>query len=411
MQGHIMSFLDTTSSSLIHSCLCFLKLPRLIPGLAHQMSSSNKQIGPTATPTAPAEPIARRTTFPPLPLHWNTSSFILSNSDNTESKIQTDPQASDYDPNKVRTVPTLMPHFSDDPKSRFLDEMARDAHEHSGWKVKGSHTSKTDDQAAKAPGVTQEEKHNDIQEQHDLSQFKDQDSPTITNGSETKKRPASDSDTQQDQAAEKRVKTNAPSSSSSSVPLITLRALMRERQAMDDLPIDEFWERMGFRQECCSGNAVGVLVILFTRLPSSPSTDGSAVVERQPLSLPYKVLGDLVFKSLMKDTCEWSKVTLARQLTESWFQGVDREVRRKGGAAQFLAEENKKDQDAVWIGKGTIWADFVINGPTKQQMDQARKQVDEQSNTGGAATATAAATGGGASTNMLSVKRKKKPTG
>ena len=39
------------------------------------------------------------------------------------------------------------------------------------------------------------------------------------------------------------------------------RDAMLERQALDRLDVDRFWESMGFRQECSSGNAVGVFVV------------------------------------------------------------------------------------------------------------------------------------------------------
>lgn len=359
--------------------------------------------------------------LPPLPLHWRTSSFALSNT-KTETKIQSDPSQNNYDPKRVRTVPTLMPHFSDDPKTRFLDEMARDAHEHSGWKKKTvistANSSNGNGSDVKAPAVTDEEKENGIESEVDISTFKGEE--PRSQDTNHKKRAAEESSS--NDTAEKRTKTDAASSASSTtttsgsgVPLITLRALMRERQAMDDLPIDEFWERMAFRQECCSGNAVGVLVILFTRLPPSnreedaATTSTTMTMERQPLSLPYKVLGDLVFKSLMKDTCEWNKVTLARQLTEAWFQGVDREVKRKGGLAQFCKEnEDQQQQEGLLVGKGTIWDDFVLKAPTEEQMEKVKKQLEEKK----VAEGTAGAAGGGTSggpTNMLSVKRKKKP--
>ncbi|KAJ1020084.1 hypothetical protein NDA16_004364 [Ustilago loliicola] len=108
--------------------------------------------------------------LPPLPLHWNTSNFVLSKSKGGQEKVQQDPNAEGYDPRKVRTVPTLMPHFSDDPKTRFLDEMARDAHEHSGWKTKSS--SNAAEEGSKPPEVTKEEKENGIQDKLDISEFK-----------------------------------------------------------------------------------------------------------------------------------------------------------------------------------------------------------------------------------------------
>lgn len=313
--------------------------------------------------------------LPPLPLHWQTSSFVVSSSGESSKVIQ-EPGSDGYDPRKMRTVPTLMPHFSDDPKTRFLDEMAGDAHEHSGWKKKPSH----------APVVTQEEKQNGIEKHLDL-----------TTSEASNKRPAGDEG--DNSASQKRAKTEESSEAGGStggsgVPLVTLRALMRERELMDDLPVDEFWERMAFRQECCAGNAVGVLVILFTRHPSADSA--AKTPERQPLSIPYKVLGDVVFKSLMKDTCEWNKITHARQLTQAWFHAVDKEVRRKGGVAQLLGHDSKGDG---LIGQGIIWQDFQLVAPTDAQMEKAKQD----------ATAGDGAKSASAPANMLSVKRKKKP--
>ena len=176
---------------------------------------------------------------------------------------------------------------------------------------------------------------------------------------------------------------------------------------MDDLPIDEFWERMAFRQECCSGNAVGVIVVMFTRVPPNWPTDVEKRLnlERQPLSLPYKVLGDLVFKCLMKDSCEWNKPALARTLTEAWSQGVDRQVRRKGGLKQFLGEEGRAEEaeaeaeaEAGLVGEGVIWGDFELVAPSEEQLEAAKKELQ-----GGAV-----GPNGQGVANTLSVNRKKK---
>lgn len=339
--------------------------------------------------------------LPPLPLHWQNSAFVRGAKDG--EAVEEGNGKAEYDPRKVRTVPTLMPHFSDDPKTRFLDEMARDAHEHSGWKKKAPSSGESRENGNATEANHEGAENGKKGKENGTATEAEQIAAAEENG---KKRAAEDS--QGSAPPEKRPKTDTSDSpattssgpSSSGVPLVTLRALMRERSAMDDLPIDEFWERMAFRQECCSGNAVGVLVILFTRLPSSPSSPPqSQGLERQPLSLPYKVLSDLVFKSLMKDTCEWNKLPLARTLTEAWWQGVDREVRRKGGAAQYVEEGKEKEG---LIGEGLIWADFALEGPTGEQMEQAKKQQEGEKEGDKVGN-------GGAPVQMLSVKRKKKP--
>lgn len=350
--------------------------------------------------------------LPPLPLHWKNSNLILSRSKNAD-KVQQDPNQQGYDPSKVRTIPTLMPHFSDDAKTRFLDEIARDAHEHSGWKKKlCSSAAKDEKEGSKASAVTKQEKENRIQEKIDVSEFSSEnDTSNQANRVErekAKKRRSEDQEPKQEKKSKLNPSntntTNTSGSSLSGVPLITIRAQMREREAMDDLAIDEFWERMGFRQECCSGNAVGVFVILFTRIPPSSSSSPSVNtgLERQPLSLPYKVLGDLVFKSLIKDTCQWNKVTHARTLTQSWLQAVDKEVRRKGGLQQYLEENGAEEKEGGLVGEGIIWKDFTLRGPTKEQLEKAqegKKDANQDKATGGGV-----AVGG----NVLNVKRNKK---
>ncbi|KAJ1602601.1 hypothetical protein NDA14_006931 [Ustilago hordei] len=374
-------------------------------------------------PYSPLGAHCAQSDLPPLPLHWRNSKFVISKSAGDregEDKVQQDPEGQRYDPKKARTVPTLMPHFSDDPKTRFLDEMARDAHEHSGWKKKGTgnNSNNVAQEGLVASGLTER---NGIENQIEI----DIASLEGENGAEehtrsgeegekaeegSKKRSASNERTAGREA--KRSKTteassaDKPTSTTWGIPLTTLRALMRERQAMDDLPIDEFWERMAFRQECCSGNAVGVIVVLFTRVPPNWPTDVEKRLnlERQPLSLPYKVLGDLAFKCLMKDSCEWNKPALARTLTEAWSQGVDRQVRRKGGLKQFLGEEGRAEEaeaeaEAGLVGEGVIWGDFELVAPSEEQLEAAKKELQ-----GGAV----GANGQGVA-NTLSVKRKKKP--
>ena len=307
--------------------------------------------------------------------------------------------------------------------------MARDAHEHSGWKKKAAVTTVNDTAPAanaEANGSSTSEQPKEGTAETDLAQ-----DGSDRDGQGAGKKRAGDE--QEDHQPEKKSKPNheetpksapqtinpaltgassttadaasstpaAATHSSTGTPLVTLRALMRERAMMDDLPIDEFWERMGFRQECCSGNAIGVLVILFTRPPPSPSSSRSGVVERQALSVPYKVLGDVVFKSLMRDVCEWNKKSNALTLTEAWNQSVDREVKRKGGLAQL--DHSAGDGDgAVLVGEGVVWADIELAGPTPQQLEQAQRIAKTNLDT---PTSTARAP-----TTMLSVKRKKKPT-
>ncbi len=193
------------------------------------------------------------------------------------------------------------------------------------------------------------------------------------------KRPADDS---QESQQEKKPKNDPPtttttnstsSSSSSGVPLVTLRALMRERQAMGRPSHRRILGTHGFpsrmllrkRRRCPRHPLHPPASLLFLQLRGGG--EATAVTTLQ-------VLGDLVFKSLMKDTCEWNKVTLARQLTEGWFQGVDREVRRKGGLAQYLSENGEEEREGELLGRGTIWDEFVLRGRARGSWRRRRRR-------------------------------------
>ena len=47
------------------------------------------------------------------------------------------------------------------------------------------------------------------------------------------------------------------------------REAMAERQALERLSVEGFWERLGVGHECCSGNAVGIVVLRRTRQGSA----------------------------------------------------------------------------------------------------------------------------------------------
>lgn len=334
----------------------------------HQLLQSSNWV--YGHPYSPAGADCSPDDLPPLPLHWKTSAFVQPSA----PAVQTDATAPDYDPATVRTVPTLMPHFSDDPKTRFLDETARDAHEHAGWKRKPvEHThSEQDAKHSKAES-------NEVSVPP-ANKITAQASSTVGNGG------------------------------AGGVPLVAIRASMRERASLDDLPVDEFWERMGFRQECCSGNAVGVIVCLFTRRPAqldhTEESSASVGMERQPFSIPHKVLSDLVFHRLMRDVCEWNKELNAVELTRSWFVGVDREIRRKGGVTQSDSARDAADAEETFIGKGQLWLDVALIGPSRAMLDQAKEQTTTAA---GQSTNGTSAAPNNTGANVLSVKRKKKP--
>ena len=311
--------------------------------------------------------------LPPLPLHWRNSKVARATASTAQPAV-TDPHADGYDPKRVRTIPTLMPHFSDDPKTRFMDELQRDAHEHAGWK----RTPAGPEGNGNGGGAQSSAQ------------------PTSEDTASLKRPPTTEGGDEDEPSKRVKVDETKPSSdttsstSSSSTPLTILRGQMVERRALDDLSVDEFWERMGFRQECCAGNAVGVLVCLFTRAPPV-DWEPKVAVKPLPLSLPHPLIQDTVFKQLMRDVCLWNDHTEAVTLTRAWAESVDRAIRRKGGWLASAAAS----EDVERVGEGVIWADVSLPAPTEEQLKLAQAE-------------TVAPPVTAAPTNVLSVKRKKK---
>jgi regulator of Ty1 transposition protein 109 len=187
-----------------------------------------------------------------------------------------------------------------------------------------------------------------------------------------------------------------------------LSKAMKERGALDRVSPDEFWTRMGFRQEGCAGNAVGVFVALFTRRPGRQETaevEADATEEhseKNPMSsqvfaLPPPALHDLVRKHLMRDACDWSKEEGSRTLTKAWDEGVERAIKRKGGAG--VAEEGDE------LGHDVVYTDVILSGPSQDELSKAEQRWKESQEGVGNGHPVPSTT---APVNTLSVKRKKK---
>lgn len=268
-------------------------------------------------------PYTRSDDAPPLPLYRANNQHPLLN----------------YGTSQHGSIATLMPHFPDDPKSRFIAEIARDAHE------------------LRAPSQQSDENSQNIDKRRRLE---DGTAASVADS----------------QGAE-----SAISSSAAQVPRSSpsLRKLQRERAALDVVKPDEFWERMGFRQECCAGNAVGVFVCLFevardklqelehtTASQEVVTSSASRMVAAQPMSLPQSILPDLIRRHLMRDACVWSDSTDAVQLTRLWDDGVRTAVLRKGSVGEAVDKGEK-------LGEGVVWCDIACNGPTAAQRAAAER--------------------------------------
>lgn len=277
------------------------------------------------------------------------------------------------------SIATLIPHFPDDPKSRFLDELARDAHEHAG--IPGSRTSEKKEEKLK-----EGEKVNGGEMKEGEERVKKRIKMDENEGPEKKEGKAesgtspplsvkiattsSSSSTDSSLDPNSSIPTSSASNSTSTQKLTSQqRHLQRERLALDNVSPNEFWERMGFRQECCSGNVVGAFVVGFTSLDgtrdapisatanggsststslssdqTSTATDSTSTVKKnqppksRPFSLPLPTLPDLVLKHLMKDACDWSDLKSSIQLTKSWDRGFRKAVLSRGGVSTALVQ-------------------------------------------------------------------------
>ncbi|KAE8258226.1 hypothetical protein A4X13_0g1820 [Tilletia indica] len=246
-----------------------------------------------------------------------------------------------------RSIATLLPHFEDDPKSRFVDEIARDAHEHGGPSVLRA-TAAGSAAAAAAAKAKSNAAAVESQATNGSALTKSKTSTTVgpnqgLNGSASPLRSRSSSaglekaggggsDSQQ----------QAPTTASSLRKSAALRSQIVERAALDNISPTEFWERMGFRQECCAGNAVGVFVVLFTlEEPLSINSPAAKLLPAtppvpQPLSLPHPSIPDMVMKQIMRDACDWSNGPSAEKLTQAWGEAVHKVVMRKGNVRRYL---------------------------------------------------------------------------
>ncbi|PWN53342.1 hypothetical protein IE53DRAFT_408757 [Violaceomyces palustris] len=390
--------------------------------------------------------------LPPLPLHWRRLHTGGQPDSSKGDSIEVDSR-------RKRTINTLMPHFSDDPKSRFLDELMIDSHEHGGG---GGFTTRSAGRGGGRPdsdrkegkegkeeeeegierdvhqpstvgGVSDEEgelkRRKKIKLDHDpTSAVTLDDGPAKTEPLDGRTKEGKEGKGEQEESVEGKASSSSLFSSPSPtttkivppppptserlnlVPIQTIRDQMRERSRLDRISPDEFWERMGFRQECCSGNAVGVLFVSFTQLTTTtPSIPIQTNAKPKPsrLSIPHPTLQELVFKNLMRDSCVWSSEVEASRLTSSWFENVDKAIRRKGGWIGH-PQEDRTTESSRFVGRDILWSDIRITAPLQQIRD-----ANEIFNTNHATSShhpgsAAAASSPSVKPNVLSVKRKKK---
>lgn len=157
----------------------------------------------------------------------------------------------------------------------------------------------------------------------------------------------------------------------------TERAIERERKRLvEGVPggVDEWWERMAFRQECCAGQLVGFFVVAAgepgssasstSSTPSSPtataavSSHGNGPPKRHPLSLRPSIYTKL-WSQLHNYDYTLSALSKLEEAVSKWEQGLERALRAEedldndgctaatGGEVSQSPEEDKGSAAAV----------------------------------------------------------------
>lgn len=142
----------------------------------------------------------------------------------------------------------------------------------------------------------------------------------------------------------------------------------KERSELDKVSAAEFWERMGFRQECNSGNAVGVFTLLIQR-QTSPKTDYTTQSESVEIpkhwrtaigALPGETLHELVIRLLLLDKNDWSSSTSATKLTSKWVRSISSMIQRRGEAPRSWRFPSEAQASSSFKNEES---DEVSNGP------------------------------------------------
>ncbi|WFD41455.1 hypothetical protein MPSI1_000082 [Malassezia psittaci] len=194
------------------------------------------------------------------------------------------------------------------------------------------------------------------------------------------------------------------------------REAMLEREALDRIGIDQFCESLGYRQECCSGNAVGVFVVNVSQLGlpdarvvtassqqeqsneqsslNSQPTDSHTASKRsaphaQPDSLPTNTLENLLLKYMLQDACQWSDETQAVQLTRQYHEALDRASQKRTSQTS----QQKLDEKNLW---------------TTVQLEEFPERLLKQPATDSTSSSTSTNTPPDSSVRVLSVKRKRR---
>ncbi|GAA5854002.1 hypothetical protein JCM8547_008189 [Rhodosporidiobolus lusitaniae] len=195
--------------------------------------------------------------------------------------------------------------------------------------------------------------------------------------------------------------------------------LQRERKRLvEGVPggVEEWWERMAFRQECCSG----VLVGFFTLASGEPSPSSSLVSSSSsapppspskfaahprpqpyPLALPPPLFTKL-WSAFHNQDYSLSALPKLAEGAEKWRSDVERvakaewsESRRAGAGDDGEAKEKEEQEEDEWkkVWEREAMRTFMLLGPEKAEGQGEKRKAEEEK----------------PKVNTLMVRKKKKP--
>ncbi|CAO1630857.1 unnamed protein product [Jaminaea pallidilutea] len=344
--------------------------------------------------------------LPPLPLHLDTGS--------TE---------------RERGIATLLPRFEDDPQSRFLDELAGEGQEigkfadlmpplspvkaskgdENGVSTPRQSPSKLSQSPRKKPRLAAMER---LESQELESVGRTGPTPSPVRRSPRMHSPARAGESSQPSSPVPRsprksslaaspARANASDGTMKHRPNQAQLAALKSRLALDSVSPDEFWIRMGFRQECSSGNLVGAFFLGVTDLEIDAAAPPLEPQSRPRFTIPVRELQKCMRNNLQLDDCWWNKDREAIELTQEFDEERGRLLNHVGK----ISDEDKVEGEGSWrVGEGIVWKSVPMVGFSLAEVQRAEEAaLKEQQNQGAGAQDKAAQP-----VTVLSVKRKKK---
>lgn len=211
---------------------------------------------------------------------------------------------------------------------------------------------------------------------------------------------------------------------------------LRSRLSLDSVSADEFWMRMGYRQECSSGSLVGCFFLGLTKPTSSTTITSTAAgsatsppppsdtplpipIPPQPrprFTIPMRELQRTMRNELQLDDCNWHLPRDSIELTQYFDEERGRLLAHAGrlhpaekdeehlrllrGARRTRAtakgelvveggekvkkvskkhgKRNNADEDWIWrVGEGIVWTSVPLLGFSEAHVEEAKRKAGE----------------------------------